>query len=102
MDPSVMYQAAGEKQVDVISAYSTDGRIVAFELRALTDDRRVIPPYDAVVLVSKKLASERPEIVAALKKLEGRLDAGKMRELNRQVDQDGITPAEVAKRFLAE
>lgn len=102
MDPSVMYQAAAEKQVDVISAYSTDGRIAAFELRALTDDRRVIPPYDAVVLVSKKLASERPEIVAALKQLEGRLDAGKMRELNRQVDQEGKTPAEVAQRFLSE
>jgi osmoprotectant transport system permease protein len=102
MDPSVMYQATAEKQVDVISAYSTDGRIAAFELRALTDDRHVIPPYDAVVLVSKRLASERPEIVAALRKLEGRLDAAKMRELNRQVDQEGTTPAEVARRFLAD
>ena len=101
MDPSVMYQAAAEKQVDVISAYSTDGRIAAFELRALTDDRHVIPPYDAVVLVSKKLASERPLVVAALAKLEGRLDAAKMRELNRQVDQEGLTPAEVGRRFLS-
>ncbi len=102
MDPSMMYQAAAQKQVDVISAYSTDGRIAAFELRALTDDRHVIPPYDAVVLVSKRLATERPEVVTALKTLDGRLDAAKMRELNRQVDQEGKSPAEVAKWFLSE
>ena len=29
MDPSLMYQAVASKQVDVISAYSTDGRIAA-------------------------------------------------------------------------
>lgn len=101
MDPSMMYQATAEKQVDVISAYSTDGRIAAFELRALEDDRRVIPPYDAVVLVSRNLAAQRPDVLAALKKLEGQIDAAKMRDLNRQVDADGRTPADVAKSFLA-
>jgi len=97
----MMYQATAEKQVDVISAYSTDGRIAAFELRALEDDRRVIPPYDAVVLVSRNLAAQRPDVLAALKKLEGQIDAAKMRDLNRQVDADGRTPADVAKSFLA-
>jgi osmoprotectant transport system permease protein len=97
MDPALMYQAAREKQVDVISAYSTDGRIDAFGLRVLDDDKHVIPPYDAVVLVSTRLARERPDVVDAFRALEGKIDAKVMRELNREVDERGRTPREVAR-----
>jgi osmoprotectant transport system permease protein len=97
MDPALMYQAAREKQVDVISAYSTDGRIDAFGLRVLDDDKQVIPPYDAVVLVSTRLARERPDVVEAFRALEGKIDAKVMRELNREVDERGRTPREVAR-----
>ncbi|NUO50630.1 MAG: ABC transporter permease subunit [Polyangiaceae bacterium] len=97
MDPSLMYQAAKEKQVDVISAYSTDGRIDAFGLRVLEDDRNVIPPYDAVILVSGRFAHEKPDVVEAFRQLEGKIDAKTMRDLNRQVDEFGKTPREVAR-----
>ncbi|HVB37574.1 MAG TPA: ABC transporter permease/substrate-binding protein, partial [Vicinamibacterales bacterium] len=46
MDPALMYQAIQQGTVDVISAYSTDGRIAALNLRVLDDDRGAIPPYD--------------------------------------------------------
>ncbi len=35
-----MYSAIAQKQVDVISAYSTDGRIVDFDLMVLDDTNR--------------------------------------------------------------
>ncbi len=53
MDPSLMYGALREREVDVISAYSTDGRIEALGLAVLEDDLGVIPPYDAIVLASR-------------------------------------------------
>ena len=43
MDPSLMYRALDAREVDVISAYSTDGRIAAHGLVVLEDDRRRDP-----------------------------------------------------------
>ncbi len=100
MDPSLMYQAAAAGEVDVISAFSTDGRIAAFDLRVLRDDRGVIPPYDAVVLVGARLARERPDVVAKLARLDGSIEAATMQRMNAAVDQEGRSPADVAAAWL--
>jgi osmoprotectant transport system permease protein len=93
MDPTLMYAALAEGEVDVISAYSSDGRIAAFDLVLLEDDRAAIPPYDAVVLVSAGLVTRAPEVVAALQTLDGAIAADAMRRMNLAVDQAGRTPA---------
>lgn len=100
MDSSLMYQAVVQGDVDVISAFSTDGRIDAFGLRVLDDDRKAIPPYDAVVLASRGLATEHPDILARLAELTGTIDANTMRRMNRAVDEEGRSPREVAETFL--
>ena len=102
MDPSLLYEAARTGQVDVISAFSTDGRIAAYDLAVLEDDRRAIPPYDALVLVSDRLARAHPEAVLALRGLAGTIDAERMRRMNVAVDDRKESPAEVAARFLDE
>src|SRR6185369_4173813 len=101
MDPSLMYGAVAGGDVDVASAFSTDGRIAALDLRVLDDDRGAIPPYDAVMLASARLAREEPEVVAALRTLDGAIDAATMRRLNAAVDADGRAPEAVARDFLA-
>lgn len=101
MDSSLMYQAAGSGQVDVISAFSTDGRIAAFNLRVLEDDRGAIPPYDAVVLAGPRLVRDHPQVVEALRELSGTIDADRMRHMNRAVDEAGAGPASVAQEFLS-
>jgi osmoprotectant transport system permease protein len=101
MDPSLMYDALRAREVDVISAFSSDGRIAADGLAVLADDRGVIPPYDAIVLASARLAHERPDALAALRELAGAIDAVAMRRMNAAVDADGRSPAEVAREFLA-
>ncbi len=101
MDPSLMYQAVAAGDVDVASAFSTDGRIAAFDLRVLDDDRGAIPPYDAVVLASARLVREEPRVVAALASLEHAIDADTMRRMNAAVDHDGRSPDDVAREFLA-
>ncbi len=100
MDSALMYRAVASGDVDVISAFSTDGRIAAFDLRLLEDDRGVIPPYDAVVLVSARLAASAPDVVEALAALDGRIDAAAMQRMNHAVDADGRSPAAVARDFL--
>ena len=99
MDSALLYSAAAAGEVDVISAYSTDGRIAAFDLQVLEDDLGVIPPYDAVVLARAGLARERPRVWAAVRTLAGSIDAVAMRRMNHQVDAEGRPPAAVAADF---
>jgi osmoprotectant transport system substrate-binding protein/osmoprotectant transport system permease protein len=100
MDPTLLYGALAEGAVDVISAYSTDGRITAYDLVLLEDDRGVIPPYDALVLTSARLQVRAPAVVAALARLDGAIDAAAMQRMNLAVDRDGRTPREVVREFL--
>ncbi len=102
MDSSLMYQAAANESVDVISAFSTDGRITALNLRVLEDDRGAIPPYDAVILVSSVLARKYPSVTEALRRLVGTIDADRMRQMNLAVDEQGQYPGDVAAKFLRE
>ena len=101
MDPALMYGALVNGEVDVISAFSTDGRIAAFDLAVLEDDLGVIPPYDAIVLVGPRLLREQPEGATALRELDGAIDAPTMRRMNLLVDGEGESPGEAARRLLS-
>jgi osmoprotectant transport system permease protein len=100
MDPSLMYQAAANGNVDIITAYTTDGRIAAMDLVIIEDDRGAIPPYDAIILASPQLQRRHPKAIAALRTLTGTIDADTMRGMNRAVDEAAENPATVAKDFL--
>ena len=102
MDSTLMYQAAAQQNVDVISAFSSDGRIAAYDLVVLDDDRGAIPPYDAVVLVSRRLSEKAPTIVDALSRLNDQITVERMRGMNLAVDEAGEAPAIVAARFVRE
>ncbi|UCC79987.1 MAG: ABC transporter permease/substrate-binding protein [Candidatus Zixiibacteriota bacterium] len=88
LDPTLMYSAIAQKQVDVISAYSTDGRILDFDLMVLDDTKQALPPYDAVLLLSER-ASKNSSLVRILNDLVGGIDDDAMRNANKIVDVDG-------------
>jgi osmoprotectant transport system permease protein len=96
--PTFMYRALAGGDVDVISAFSSDGRIAADHLVTLTDPRAAIPPYDAVVLVSPRRARDA-RFLAALRPLVGRIPVEAMRAANYSVDRDQAkaTPAQAAR-----
>lgn len=102
MDPGLMYDAVKGGEVDVVSAFSTDGRIAAYDLRLLQDDRRFFPPYDAAVVVRGAFLAEHPEAREVIASLSGRLDEATMQHLNLAVDRDKRAPIDVAREFLAE
>jgi osmoprotectant transport system permease protein len=101
MDPSLMYQAVASGAVDVIGAFSTDGRVAAYDLVVLTDERGAIPPYDAIILAGRELVARHPEAVAALRSLDGAISADDMRRMNLAVDIEHQLPAAVARAFEA-
>lgn len=100
LDPSLMYQALIEGSVDVISGFATDGRIVAFDLVSLIDDKQFFPPYDATVIIRGEVLEKHPELEEILNRLANRIDDNKMAELNAAVDLDKREPADVAREFL--
>jgi osmoprotectant transport system permease protein len=87
--------------VDVISAFSSDGRIAAYGLELLADPKRAIPFYDAVLLLSPRRADD-PLMLRALSPLIGKISLEQMQEANLMVDGDNnkVSP-KVAARFLA-
>jgi len=97
-----MYRAVTSGQADVISAFSSDGRIAADDLVVLSDPRHALPPYDAVVLVSPKRAGDA-RLIGALRPLIGKISVDAMRAANLTVDrdQDKATPAQAAKALEA-
>ena len=98
--PAVKYQALASGAVDVVDGYSTDGLLARYDLLTLDDDRHVFPPYEAAALVGPRLARERPDVLAVLTLLSGRLSVGRMRALNRRIEVDGAPIATVAHDAL--
>jgi len=96
--PTFMYRALAAGDADVISAFSSDGRIAADKLVVLSDPKGAIPPYDAVILVSPKRAADR-RLTDALRPLVGAVSVEAMRAANYSVDRDTgkVTPAEAAR-----
>ena len=100
LEAALMYRALAEGEVDVISAYATDGRIDALQLVLLDDDRHFFPPYFAVPVVRADALARHPEIRTVIAPLSSILDDKIMRELNWAVDGEKRTPRKVATEFL--
>jgi osmoprotectant transport system permease protein len=81
MQPEFMYPAVAAGDVDVISAYTSDGRIAQYKLASLEDPKHAIPPYEAILLIAPKRANDRA-LIDALQPLIGAIDVGVMREAN--------------------
>jgi osmoprotectant transport system permease protein len=98
--PTFMYRALATGQADVISAFSSDGRIAADGLIVLTDPKQAIPRYDAILLAAPGWA-EDARFRAALRPLVDAIPVEEMRRANLMVDRDDdkSTP-EGAARWL--
>lgn len=86
-DPTFMYNALESGQADVISAFSSDGRIAAYNFKVLPDPKGAIPAYDAMLMLSPRTKTDQ-KLLAALQPLIGAITVEKMREANYQVDRD--------------
>jgi len=85
--PTFMYSAVSSGQADVITAFSSDGRIAADRLTVLADPKGAIPGYDAILLAAPARARDE-RFRAALAPLAGSIPVETMREANYQVDRE--------------
>jgi osmoprotectant transport system permease protein len=100
MQPDFMYRAAAAGDVDVISAYTSDGQIAQFDMAVLTDPKHVIPPYDAILLLSPRRANDQA-LIATLTPLLNAVPVSAMREANARAAA-GMSVEEAARSLGAE
>ena len=97
--PTFMYNALQSGEADVISAYTSDGRIAADKLVVLADPEGALPSYDALLMLSPRIA-ENEGVIAALTPLLGAISVEAMREANLAVDREDaqkLTPKQAAQ-----
>jgi osmoprotectant transport system permease protein len=92
-DPALLYEALARGEVDAISAFSSDGRIAAYDLVVLDDPAGALPPYDAMILLGRRVANDA-RIACVLDGLH--IDVEDMRHANAMVDRDGASPRDAA------
>lgn len=100
LEGTLMYEAIAKREIDVICAFATDGRIETHDLQVLKDDRRFFPPYHAAPVVRADALSRHPGLRATLNLLAGKLTTPVMRDLNLSVDQGEKSPRQAARYFL--
>lgn len=101
MQPTLMYEAIKNNQVDAIGAYTTDARVDLYDLAIVKDDLGALPPYDAIIIVREEF-SENEELMKIFKTLENLVDTETMRHLNKFYDIDKKEAADIARDYLIE
>jgi len=98
MQPEFMYPAVAAGEVDVVSAYTSEGRVAQYDLVVLDDPKHAIPPYDAIILIAPRNAADRA-LAEALRPLVGAIDVELMRAANLRATTggDNASPAAVAR-----
>ncbi len=96
LDHGLAYEAIAAGKIEVMDIYTTDAKIERFQLRALEDDRKFFPPYDAVLLYRLDVPKRFPEAWAKLQKLERRIDERAMIRMNAAAELQGRSFAEAA------
>lgn len=97
---AVMYKAVYDGKLDVISGYSTDGRLKAYDLTVLEDNKKIFPPYYAAPVVRRGILLRYPELAPVLNKLAGQINDSVMTALNYQVEYLNQPPEQCARNFL--
>ena len=97
---AVMYKAIYNHKLDVISGYSTDGRLKAYDLVVLDDDKKIFPPYYAAPVIRKAVLEKYPELAPVLNKLAGKINDSLMTLLNYKAEYQNQPPEQIARDFL--
>ncbi|MBN1165844.1 MAG: glycine/betaine ABC transporter substrate-binding protein [Methanospirillaceae archaeon] len=101
MEPTLMFEAIKNSQVDIVPASSTDSRIDLFNLTIIDDDKAALAPYDSIILITKSREKDTV-FMSTLAKMQDMLDTETMRSLNKAFDLDKKDAEEIAHEFLIE
>lgn len=100
MDAGLVYQILDQKSVDAGIGYSTDGRIAAFNLIRLKDDRNFFPVYNPTPIYREETLRRFPQIEEVLNRIAGTISAEDITEMNYRNDVNLERPKSLAKEWL--
>ncbi|MFC7439902.1 glycine betaine ABC transporter substrate-binding protein [Laceyella putida] len=100
MEIGLKYKAMANGNVDVIDAFSTDGKIPANDLVLLEDDKHLFPPYYAVPIIRNEVLKKHPELEKVINQLANKITDEEMQKLNKQVDIEHKKSLDVAKKWM--
>jgi len=100
MEIGLMYDAINNEKVDVISGFSTDGRIKAFNLLSLEDDKKYFPPYHAAPLATDEVLNKYPGLDSVINRLGGLISNKEMTQMNYLADEEKQEMNKIAQDFL--
>ncbi len=100
LQQAIQYQAAGARRIDAMDAYTTDARLLRYNLVLLRDDKSFFPPYEAAALVRGETLKRHPEVGSVLGLLAGAFNEDSMRALNYRLQENGEGEAVVARDAL--
>jgi len=100
MDMGLTYKALRDGNVNIAMGFATDGRIKAFDLVNLEDDKHFFPVYNPAPVVRTDTLEKYPAIADVLNPIAKKLDTDTMTTLNMKVDIEEMEPKEVAQEWL--
>lgn len=100
LDIGLKYLAINNKQVDVMSVFTTDGQLNAANAVLLQDDKSFYRSYYCGTVARADTLERHPELREALMLMENILTEQTMAQLNYQVESAGRDEAGVARDYL--
>ena len=101
MDKTLLYEAIGSGDLDVIVVFGTDSLLKKYEMTVLEDDKNVFPPYQGAPMCLNSTLEQYPELNEVLNLLVGLITDEIAQDLNYQVDVEQRSVEDVARDFLA-
>ncbi|MBI2071077.1 MAG: ABC transporter permease subunit [Elusimicrobia bacterium] len=100
LDHGLAYEGLAAGTIDATDVYTTDGKLLKFNLRILEDDLLFFPDYSGVFLYRKELEKLLPKTMAALDAMAGKISRQDMIAMNAQAELKGDDFASIASNYL--
>jgi osmoprotectant transport system substrate-binding protein len=95
-----IYDATAKGSCNFGEVFTTDGRIIALDLKVLEDDRNFFPKYNVTLVLDEATAKKYPQIARLIGPVSEKLTDKVLLQLNAKIDVDGEDPAKVAWNWL--
>jgi osmoprotectant transport system permease protein len=101
LDHHIAYKGLIDGSIDVMDLYTTDPEFADRRILVLDDDRRFFTENRAILLYRADLAQRAPKALAAMLRLEGRIETSAMIAMNVAVKTGLRSEREAAANFVA-
>jgi len=97
---SLLQHSLKSDKLDIIEIFTTDAKIIKYNLKVLKDDQHFYKRYDALVVFNKTFYEQNKQLVSDLSsKLFLKISDKQIQKLNHLVDIEGLNYEESARSF---